>query len=79
MINNGARFYLDNNGFYGNVNGARNLGSSTNKFGATYTSNIYADNAYISNYSNFLWTGTSAEYAALSDYTTYQIYMIKEG
>ena len=44
-----------------------------------YWNNAYINNAYISNYSNFLWTGTSAEYAALPDYTTYQIYMIKEG
>ena len=55
------------------------LGNPQQYWKSTYTSNIYAYNAYISNYSNFLWTGTSAEYAALSDYTTYQIYMIKEG
>lgn len=40
----------------------------------TYVADLYADNIH-----NFIWTGTSAEYAALPDYTTYQIYMIKEG
>lgn len=49
------------------------LGSSSNKWGSTYTTDLYADNIH-----NFIWIGTSAEYAALSDYTTYQIYMIKE-
>ena len=54
------------------------LGTTSSVWESTYTTNIYADNAYISNYNNLIWTGTSAEYAALSDYTTYQIYMIKE-
>ena len=45
-----------------------NLGSSDYPFATAYISNIY----------NFIWTGTSAEYAALSDYTTYQIYLIQE-
>lgn len=57
-----------------------NLGMDyvSNKWNSTYTANIYADNAYISNYNNLIWTGTSAEYALLDNYTTYQIYMIKE-
>lgn len=45
-----------------------NLGSSDYPFATAYISNIY----------NFIWTGTSAEYAALDNYTSYQIYMIKE-
>lgn len=49
-----------------------NLGSSANYWGTTYTTNLYADNIH-----NFIWTGTSAEYAALSDYTTYQFYLIE--
>ena len=46
-----------------------------------YVTNASLENAsYVtsSDLDNFIWTGTSAEYAALSDYTTYQIYMIKE-
>jgi hypothetical protein len=54
-------------------NNGVNLGTSSEHFNRAYISNLYADNIY-----NFIWTGTSAEYAALSDYTTYQIYMIKE-
>lgn len=45
-----------------------NLGSSDYPFTTAYISNIY----------NLIWTGTSVEYAALSDYTTYQIYLIQE-
>lgn len=48
------------------------LGTSSAKWNATYTSNLYADNIH-----NFIWTGTAAEYAALSDYTTYQLYLIE--
>lgn len=47
----------------------------------TYTlgdSSHYYSTAYISNIYNLIWTGTSTEYAALSDYTTYQIYLIQE-
>lgn len=49
------------------------LGTSEAKWAATYTYNLYADTIH-----NFIWTGTSAEYAALDNYTSYQIYMIKE-
>ena len=56
----------------------RDLGESSVRWRSTYTANIYADNAYISNYNNLIWTGTSAQYAALSNYTTYQIYLIQE-
>lgn len=45
-----------------------NLGSSDYPFATAYISNIY----------NFIWTGTSAEYAALDNYTSYQIYLIQE-
>ena len=45
-----------------------NLGSSDYPFATAYISNIY----------NFIWTGTSAEYAALDNYTSYQFYFIKE-
>lgn len=45
-----------------------NLGSSDYPFATAYISNIY----------NFIWTGTSAEYAALPNYTTYQIYLIEK-
>lgn len=77
-IDNADKYYLTSNRFYPYITGACHLGSSGNKWGDTYTSSIYADNAYISNYNNLIWTGTSAEYAALDNYTSYQIYMIKE-
>lgn len=50
-----------------------NLGSSSKKWGSTYTTDLYADTIH-----NFIWTGTSAEYVALDNYTTYQIYLIQE-
>ena len=50
-----------------------NLGGSANKWSATYTTDLYADTIH-----NFIWTGTSAQYAALDNYTSYQIYLIKE-
>ena len=80
-------FYLNTNRFAPNGaanNGKLDLGAADRKWNhiygksvnadATYTANLYADTIH-----NFIWTGTSAEYAALPDYTTYQIYMIKEG
>lgn len=54
------------------TNGNINLGSNQYKWATTYTTNLYADNIH-----NLIWTGTSAEYAALSDYTTYQFYLIE--
>lgn len=79
-VSTGLGIRLGNAGRYAFYDGAfraadnnRNLGTSDYKWAATYTSNLYADTIH-----NFIWTGTSAEYAALSDYTTYQIYMIKE-
>ena len=55
------------------TNGAQSLGRSSNKWNNAYISNLYADTIH-----NFIWTGTSAEYAALDNYTTYQIYLIQE-
>ena len=77
-INQNNRFKMTNVEFAPVNNNGVNLGTSSEKFSKTYTSTLYADTAYISNYNNLIWTGTSAQYAALSDYTTYQIYMIKE-
>lgn len=45
---NDIGFYLNNNGFRPGVNGTKTLGTYSAKWGATYTSNIYANNAYIS-------------------------------
>lgn len=73
QINGGNKFYMDTIGFYGNGDGTRNLGGPGNKWAATYTKNLYADNIH-----NFIWTGTSAEYASLPDYTTYQLYLVKD-
>lgn len=75
---NNLGFRFGANNFRPKSAGNYNLGESDYKWKDTYTTNIYADNAYISNYNNLIWTGTSAEYAALDNYTSYQIYMIKE-
>lgn len=64
--------------FRPSTNEGQSLGRSTNRWNNTYTSKIYADTAYISNYNNLIWTGTSAQYATLPDYTTYQLYLIQE-
>jgi len=72
-VNNNAGIRMGSSNFYPKNNNGMNLGQSNNKWNNAYISNLYTDNIH-----NFIWTGTSAEYAALSDYTTYQIYMIKE-
>lgn len=78
-VNNQKRFQMNMYQFYAVTNPDNSsLGVPNYPWAYTYTSNIYADNAYISNIHNFIWTGTSAEYAALSNYTTYQIYLIQE-
>ena len=59
-------------------NGNKDLGQSSTQWRSTYTNSIYADNAYISNYNNLIWTGTAAQYALLDNYTTYQFYLIQE-
>lgn len=71
-ISGTTRYYLGAGSFTPQQNNIT-LGGSSNKWAATYTSNLYADTIH-----NFIWTGTSAEYAALDNYTSYQIYMIKE-
>lgn len=59
-------------------NGKYNLGTNNAKFGSTYTSNLYLNGTNIEDRFTYLvWTGTAAEYAALSNYTTYQLYLIK--
>lgn len=70
---NDVGFYLNNTGFRPESNGNKLLGTSSNYWGATYTYNLYADTIH-----NFIWTGTSAEYALLDNYTTYQLYLIQE-
>ena len=72
-LNGANRFSMDTLMFSPINDNTRNLGSSTSRWANTYTANLWADNIH-----NFIWTGTSAEYAALDNYTSYQIYMIKE-
>lgn len=72
ILNGGNRYLWDTEKFSCARNNTRNLGSASLKWKSTYTVNLYADNIH-----NFIWTGTSAEYAALSDYTTYQLYLIE--
>lgn len=78
QLNDSWRYTFHVNNFGPAADNTRDLGESSVRWRSTYTANIYADNAYISNYNNLIWTGTSAQYAALSNYTTYQIYLIQE-
>jgi len=71
-LNGTNRFQMDTIAFFPSSNNTRNLGTSALKWAATYTANLYVDNIH-----NFIWQGTSTEYAALSDYTTYQLYLIE--
>jgi len=73
ILNAGNRYFWDNEKFSSASNNTRNLGSASLKWATTYTTNLYADNIH-----NLIWTGTAAEYAALSDYTTYQFYLVQE-
>lgn len=78
-INGATRFGMDTVNFFPNGNGNKNLGTTANQWAYTYTQNIILNGTDINDrFNNFIWTGTSAEYAALDNYTTYQIYMIKE-
>lgn len=72
-LNNSNTFMFHKDFFAPNTSNVKNLGTSNLKWAATYTVNLYADNIH-----NFIWTGTAAEYAALPDYTTYQIYLIEK-
>lgn len=75
--------YTNSEHFLPKANNTYYLGNSNFRWQLVYTYNIYAGTTYTSNLwanniHNFIWTGTSAEYASLSDYTTYQIYLIQE-
>lgn len=72
MLNNAWRYVFHINNFSPAHDNAISLGESSARWKSTYTTNLYADNIH-----NLIWTGTSTEYAALSDYTTYQLYLIK--
>lgn len=78
QLNDSWRYTFHVNNFGPAADNTRDLGESSVRWRSTYTANLYADNAYISNYNNLIWTGTSAQYAALPNYTTYQIYLIQE-
>lgn len=61
---NDVGFYLDNTGFRPGTNGNKLLGTSSNKWGVTYTSNIYVDssaylpkNTYWYDGSSYRWLG----------------------
>jgi len=74
VINSLQFNFLDNNN-----RADSSLGTSSQPWGATYTQNLYLNGTNIEDrFTNLIWTGTSAEYALLPDYTSYQIYMIKE-
>lgn len=75
--------YTNSEHFLPKTNNTYYLGNTNFKWQRIYTYNLYTDttytaNLYADNIHNFIWTGTSAEYAALDNYTSYQIYMIKE-
>ena len=75
--NNTMRMFVDS--FRPWVDKGATLGSSSTQWSTTYTSNLYINGTNIeSRFDNLIWTGTADQYEALSDYTTYQIYMIKE-
>lgn len=55
------------------------LGKSDRSWKTTYTQSLYLNGTNIEDrFTYLIWTGTSAEYAALPNYTTYQIYLIEK-
>ena len=78
-VNGADRFRINYNTFEPSISGTTNLGGGTsNPFTNAYLTNLYLNGTNIEDRFTYLvWTGTSAEYAALSDYTTYQLYLIK--
>ena len=78
-INGADRFKINYNTFEPAITGSTNLGGGTsNPFTNAYFTNLYLNGTNIEDRFTYLvWTGTAAEYAALSDYTTYQLYLIK--
>ena len=78
-VNGADRFRINYNTFEPSISGNTNLGGGTsNPFTNAYFTNLYLNGTNIEDRFTYLvWTGTSAEYAALSDYTTYQFYLIK--
>ena len=78
-VNGADRFRINYNTFEPSISGITNLGGGTsNPFTNAYFTNLYLNGTNIEDRFTYLvWTGTSAEYAALSDYTTYQFYLIK--
>lgn len=78
-VNGADRFRINYNTFEPSISGNTNLGGGTsNPFTNAYFTNLYLNGTNIEDRFTYLvWTGTSAEYAALSDYTTYQLYLIE--
>lgn len=71
-LNGGDKYVFRTNHLSPASDGGSDLGQSD-----LHWNNAYINNAYISNYNNLIWTGTAAEYTALSDYTTYNLYLIQ--
>ena len=79
-VNGADRFRINYNTFEPSISGTTtNLGGGkSNPFTNAYFTNLYLNGTNIEDRFTYLvWTGTSAEYAALSNYTTYQLYLIK--
>lgn len=78
-VNGADRFRINYNTFEPSITGSTNLGGGTsNPFTNAYFKNLYLNGTNIEDrFTYLIWTGTAAEYAALSDYTTYQLYLIK--
>ena len=78
-VNGADRFRINYNTFEPSITGNTNLGGGiSNPFTNAYFKNLYLNGTNIEDRFTYLvWTGTSAEYAALSNYTTYQLYLIE--
>lgn len=78
-VNGADRFKINYNTFEPSITGITNLGGGTsNPFTNAYFKNLYLNGTNIEDrFTYLIWTGTAAEYAALSDYTTYKLYLIK--
>lgn len=75
---NDVGFYLNNDGFRPGVNGTKTLGTSSAAWGSTYTTKLYLNGTNLEDrFTYLIWTGTAAEYSALADYTTYNLYLIQ--
>lgn len=78
-VNQWNRMKLTNTALMPSTNNGIRLGDSGAQWSSTYVRDLYLNGTNIEDRFTYLvWTGTSAEYEALSDYTTYQFYLIQE-